>query len=135
VAATIEERVAYLEGKVEEHSKAWSDLKEMMNNHDAKMIAFEQRIDRRFEAIDRRFEAIDRRFESIDKRFESIDRRFESIDKRFEAIDRRFEAIDRRFESLERRIDSLDQKFSRYFLWIIGIQVSIFLAILATVLK
>ncbi len=98
--STLEERVAYLEGKVEEHSKAWSDLKDMMNNHDTKMIAFEQRIDRRFEAIDRRFEAIDRRFETI-----------------------------------ERRIDYLEQKFSRYFLWIIGIQVSIFLAILATFLR
>jgi len=107
VAATIEERVAYLEGKVEEHSKAWSDLKEMMNSHDARMIAFEQRIDRRFEAIDRRFES----------------------------IDKRFEAIDRRFESLEKRIEYLDQKFNRYFLWIIGIQVSILLTIVATVLR
>ena len=60
--ATLEERVAYLEGKVEEHSKVWSDLKDMMVNHDSKMIAFEQRIDRRFEAIDRRFEAIDQKF-------------------------------------------------------------------------
>jgi predicted nucleic acid-binding Zn-ribbon protein len=66
---TLEERVAYLEGKVEEHSKVWSDLKDMMVNHDSKMIAFEQRIDRRFEAIDRRFEAIDRRFEAIDQKF------------------------------------------------------------------
>lgn len=60
--ASIEERVAYLEGKVEEHSKVWVDLKDMMVNHDSKMIAFEQRIDRRFEAIDRRFEAIDQKF-------------------------------------------------------------------------
>lgn len=67
--ASIEERVAYLEGKVEEHSKVWVDLKDMMVNHDSKMIAFEQRIDRRFEAIDRRFEAIDRRFEAIDQKF------------------------------------------------------------------
>jgi predicted RNase H-like nuclease (RuvC/YqgF family) len=73
---TLEERVAYLEGKVEEHSKVWSDLKDMMVNHDSKMIAFEQRIDRRFEAIDRRFEAIDRRFEAMDRRFESIDQKF-----------------------------------------------------------
>ena len=74
--ATLEERVAYLEGKVEEHSKVWSDFKDMMINHDSKMIAFEQRIDRRFEAIDRRFEAIDRRFEAIDRRFEAIDQKF-----------------------------------------------------------
>ncbi len=53
--ATLEERVAYLEGKVEEHSKIWTDLKDMMISHDSKMIAFEQRIDRRFEAIDHKF--------------------------------------------------------------------------------
>ncbi|BCB97221.1 hypothetical protein JZK55_21430 [Dissulfurispira thermophila] len=114
MAATLEEEVAYLRGKVEEHSKAWSDLKDMMINHDAKMIAFEQRIDRRFEAIDRRFEAIDKRFEAIDRRFEAVDRRFEAIDRRFEA---------------------LDQKFSRYFLWIIGIQVSVLLAVIASMLR
>ncbi len=112
--ATLEERVAYLEGKVEEHSKIWADLKDMMISHDSKMIAFEQRIDKRFEAIDRRFETIDRRFEAIERRFEAIDRRFEDIDKRFESI---------------------DQKFSRYFLWIIGIQVSVLLAIVASLLK
>ncbi len=114
MAVTMEERVAYLEGKVEEHTMMWSDLKDMMINHDSKMIAFEQRIDRRFEAIDRRFEA---------------------IDKRFEAIDRRFESMDRRFEAMDRRIDALDQKFTKFFLWIIGIQVSILLAIIASILR
>ncbi len=58
----LEERVAYLEGKVEEHSYAWQDLRE-------RIIHLEQTIDRRFEAIDRRFEAIDRRFESMEQRF------------------------------------------------------------------
>ncbi len=64
----------------------WSDLKDMMVNHDSKMIAFEQRIDRRFEVI-------------------------------------------------ERRIDTPDQKFSKYFLWMIGIQVSVLLAIIAIMLR
>ena len=67
--SSIEERVAYLEGKVEEHSRAWYDLKQMMNALDSRIIGLEQRIDRRFEAIDRRFEAIDRRFESLEQRF------------------------------------------------------------------
>jgi uncharacterized coiled-coil protein SlyX len=87
---TIEERVAYLEGKVEEHSKAWDDLKDMITHLD-------QKVDRRVDALDAK--------------------------------------IDRHREELSNRIDALDQKFSRYFLWIIGIQVSIFLAIIATLLK
>jgi uncharacterized coiled-coil protein SlyX len=87
---TIEERVAYLEGKVEEHSKAWEDLKDMI-------IHLDQKVDRRIDALDAK--------------------------------------VDRHREELSNRINALDQKFSRYFLWIIGIQVSIFLAIIATLLK
>ncbi len=111
---TIEERVANLEGRVEEHTGVWQDIKDMMITQDGRMIGLEQRIDRRFEAIDRRFEA---------------------IDKRFEAIDRRFEAIDRRFEALENRIQAMDAKFTKYFLWIIGFQFSILLTLVAILLK
>jgi len=118
---TIEERVANLEGRVEEHTGVWQDIKDMMITQDGRMIGLEQRIDRRFEAID--------------KRFEAIDKRFEAIDRRFEAIDRRFEAIDRRFEALENRIQAMDAKFTKYFLWIIGFQFSILLTLVAILLK
>ncbi|MCY4600877.1 MAG: hypothetical protein OXF27_13270 [Acidobacteria bacterium] len=77
-----------------------------------------------FKAMERRFEAIDRRFEAIDRRFEAIDQRFETIDQRFGAIDRRFEAVDRRFEAI-------DQKMDRQFLWVVGIQITTMLAVVA----
>ena len=86
----LEERVAYLEGRVEEHSKTWEDLKDMINNLD-------QKVDRRIDALDQK--------------------------------------VDRFRDELSSRIESLDQKFSRYFLWIIGIQVNIFLSIIATLLR
>jgi hypothetical protein len=60
--ATLEKRVAYLEGKVEE----FVGLREAL-------AQFEQRVDGRFETVDRRFEAIDRRFESMDRRFDAVD--------------------------------------------------------------
>ena len=60
--ATLDERVAYLEGKVEE----FVGLREALAH-------FEQRVDRRFEGFDRRFESIDRRFESVDRRFDALD--------------------------------------------------------------
>lgn len=104
---TIEERVANLEGKVEEHTRAWEDIKDHLINHDAKMIAFEQRIDRRFEAVDRRFEA----------------------------MERRFEAMERKIEALDNRISALDQKFSRYFLWMIGFQFTTLLSMIAIAMK
>ena len=71
--AEVEERLAYLEGRVEEHSQMVNGIREALGSLEARM-------DRRFEAMDRRFEAIDRRFETIDRRFESVDLRLEGLD-------------------------------------------------------
>jgi hypothetical protein len=57
--AGVDERVAYLEGRVEDHSL-------MVNGVRDALMSLEARMDRRFEAIDRRFEAIDQRFETLD---------------------------------------------------------------------
>lgn len=105
---TLEERVAYLEGKVEEHSGAWEDLKDMM-------IHLNEKVDRRVDALDQK-----------------VDNFREELSGRINALDRK---LDSRVDSLDSKINALDQKFSRYFLWIIGIQVTIFLAIIATFLK
>ena len=73
--AAVEERVAFLEGSVEEHSH-------MMDGMRDALTSLEARMDRRFEAIDRRFEAIDRRFETIDRRFETIDGHLSALDQK-----------------------------------------------------
>jgi hypothetical protein len=57
--ATLEERVAYLEGRVQEQFNGIDSL------HDA-VVHLERRIDGRFEAIDRRFEGVDRRLDGLD---------------------------------------------------------------------
>ena len=49
-------------------------------------------------------------------------------------MDTRFEAVDRRFEGLERRMDTLDDKISRHFTWVVGIQVTTLVAIVAALL-
>lgn len=74
--ATGEERLAKLEARVEEHSQLFVTMRETL-------VAFEHRMDVRFDGIDRRFDAVDRRFEAIDRRFEAIDRRFETLDTKF----------------------------------------------------
>ena len=56
------------------------------------------------------------------------------MDSRFEAVDRRFEAVDRRFDTVDRRIDGLDDKVSRHFVWLVGIQVTILVAIVGALL-
>ena len=74
--ATVEERLARLEARVEEHSQLFGTMREAL-------LAFEHRMDVRFDGIERRFDAVDRRFEAIDRRFEVIDHRFETLDTKF----------------------------------------------------
>ncbi len=63
--ATLEERVAYLEGKVEEHSSVWIDLRE-------RLIHMEQKFDQRFIQIDQRFMQIDQRINETNQRIDKI---------------------------------------------------------------
>jgi hypothetical protein len=107
---TLEERVAFLEGLVGEHARTMDAIREAI-------VHLEQRMDARFDAVDRRFEAIDRRFEAIDRRFEAIDGRFAGMDGRFEAMERRF--------------GTMDDRVSRQFMWLVGIQVTTLVAIVA----
>lgn len=86
---TIEERVAYLEGKVEEHSRGFAELRDMIMHLDQK---------------------VDRFREELANRIDSLDARLSS------------------------RMDSLDDKLSRYFLWTIGIQVTVLLAVIGALL-
>ncbi|MGH9238031.1 MAG: hypothetical protein ACRD3G_08330 [Vicinamibacterales bacterium] len=67
--ASVEERLAKLEARVDEHSQLFVTMRETL-------VAFEHRMDGRFDVIERRFDAIDRRFETIDRRFETLDTKF-----------------------------------------------------------
>ena len=104
--AGIDERVAFLEGRVVEHSRMIDGICEAI-------VSLEHRMDRRFEAIEHRFEAIDRRFDAVDVRFLGIDRRLDGID---------------------RRIDGLDTRISRQFTWIVGLHVTTLAAVVAALL-
>jgi hypothetical protein len=48
-------------------------------------------------------------------------------------MNRRFDGVDRRFDAVERRIDAvrveLDAKLSRGFVWLVGLQVTVLLAV------
>ncbi len=131
---TLDERVAFLEGRVDEHSRGVDDMRALVVQLDGKVDRRIDGLDGRFEAIDRRFDAIDARFESIDRRFEAIDRRFEAIDRRFEAVDRRFEDVDRRFIAIEGQISALDQKMSRQFLWLMGALTTVLVSVIGSLL-
>lgn len=71
--APLEERVAYLEGKVEEHSRAWEDLKDLIIHLEGRINALDAKLDRRIDTLDQKF---DRRFEVIDRRIDALDEKF-----------------------------------------------------------
>ena len=60
--ASVEERLAKLEARVDEHSQLFVTMRETL-------VAFEHRMDGRFDVIERRFDAVDRRFETLDAKF------------------------------------------------------------------
>lgn len=91
--ATLEERIAYLEGKVEEHSRGFGEIRDGL-----------QHLDQRFTFLDQK-------------------------------VDRFREELAVRIDATNARIDALDQKFSRYFLWMIGFQITTLLAIIGTLLR
>jgi predicted nucleic acid-binding Zn-ribbon protein len=112
--ATLEERVAYLEGQVSEHSHTLIEIRDSVRH-------LEQRFDARFEQLERRFEQLERRFEQLEGR---CDTRFDQLERRFET---RFDVSDRRFEAL-------DDKVARHFTWLVGIQVTTLAAIVGALL-
>lgn len=107
---TAEERVSYVEAKVEEHSLAIGGVRDLI-------VGLDQKMDRLITGLDQKIAAVDQK----------IDRRFEALETRFEAIDRRFEAVDRRFDAVERRFDAVDRRFN----WVIGIEFGILTTIVA----
>lgn len=97
--ASIEERVAFVEGRLVEHSEMFSDLRDTMSR-------LEQRIDRRFEQVDARFAQMDARFAQIDARFLQV----------------------------EARLDRLGGDLSKNFRWIVVIQITTLITVVATLL-
>lgn len=86
---TVEERVAYLEGKVEEHSRGFGELRELVIHLDQKVDRFREELAARIEALDQRPSA---------------------------------------------RIEALDQKVSRQFIWLVGFQIMVLLAVIGALL-
>jgi len=115
---TFDERLAYLEGRVEEHSRNVDGIRDAL-------VSLERRTDARFDGLERR----------TDARFDSLERR---VDTRLDGVDRRLDAVERRFNVMDVKIDltrdALDQKMSRHFLWLVGIQVTTLVAILGALL-
>lgn len=99
--STLEERVAYLEGKVEEQSRGYAQLREDIQQLRSAVQRLEHRLNARIDALDQRLSG------------------------RIHALDQK---VDRFREELSGRIHALDQKRSRWFARLTGILITAHLA-------
>ena len=130
---TVEERLAYLEGRVGEHRHGMADLGDAVVQFTHRMDGLDLKIDRFREELTGRLDAVDLK---IDRFREELVGRIDAVEQklagRLDAVDLK---IDRFREELTGRIDGLDQKLSRQFLWLVGVQVTVLLAVMGVLLR
>jgi uncharacterized coiled-coil protein SlyX len=112
---SLEERVAFLEGKVEEHSRGLGEFRDMIAELGSRITAVDQKLDRLREELVARIDAVHDR-----------------LDARINAVD---EKVDRFREELASRIDALDNKVSRQFIWLVGLQVAVLLSVIGALFR
>jgi uncharacterized coiled-coil protein SlyX len=125
MAASLEERVAYLEGKVEEQSRLGGDVRERLVHLDQKVDRFREELAERIEALNSRIDATNSRIDATNSRINALDQK----------VDRFREELAERIEVTNSRINALDQKISTQFRWLIGIMVAVLLAVIGALLR
>jgi tetrahydromethanopterin S-methyltransferase subunit G len=65
---SVEERLANLEGRVNEQSNLFAVLRDSVSSVEQHLAQFEHRVDTRFDSVDRRFDSIDRRLETVESK-------------------------------------------------------------------
>ena len=93
-----------------------------------RLTVVEHKVAENASGIERLHAAIIDLGDRMERRLDGMEQRF---DRRFEAVDRRFEAIDRRFEAADRRFEKMEQTTSTHFRWIVGIQMTTLLTMVA----
>ena len=69
----------------------------------------------------------------LEQRVGAIDQRLERIDQRLDRMDQRLDRIDQRFDRVDERFDRLEDRLAKQFGWIIGMQVTVLLAFVGSV--
>jgi uncharacterized coiled-coil protein SlyX len=95
---------------------------------DERVVALEGRMSEQSQTLEFFREAIGR----IEQRFITVDQRFNALEQRMDA---RFAQVDARFVQVDARFDRLEDNMSRQFLWIVGIQVTTLIAIVASLIE
>jgi archaellum component FlaC len=104
---SVEERLAYLEGRLGDHATAFDGLR----GDFAAMRSEVGRVDAKVDRVDAKVDRVDAKVDRVDAKVDRLDSK-----------------IDRLFFEVESRM-------SRQFVWLVGIQVTVLLAIVGTLLN
>jgi uncharacterized coiled-coil protein SlyX len=126
---SLEERVAYLEGKVEEQSRCFGELTVHISALDQKVDRFRIELAARIDGLSARVDALDQK---IDRFRAELAARIDGLSARMDALDQK---VDRFRAELAARVDALDQKMSMQFVWLVGIQIAVLLAVIGALLR
>jgi len=110
---TVEERLASLEAKVD----TISDLRNLI-------VELRHEMNARFTDVNARFTEINARFTEVNGRFGDVNGRFTELR----------DDMNRRFTEMRGDVKALDQKVDRQFVWLVGTQLALLLAVVGALL-
>ena len=125
---SIEERVSVIEGTIANQDRIFDMLHEGQQNLRADIAGLraEMRDD-----MDKRFGEMNTRFGEVDKRFAEMNTRFGEVDKRFGEMNTQFSGVDARIAAMDIRLNT---KIDSNLKWILGVQIAMWVTIIAAVL-
>jgi chaperonin cofactor prefoldin len=68
---------------------------------------------------------------ALEQRVIALDLRVDKLDQRVDRLEQRVDKLDHRIDRLDQRIDKLDDRVVKSFVWLVGIQITILITIVA----
>lgn len=87
------------------------------------------RLDERVARVEGQMSEVSLRLSGVEDAIRHLAQR---TDARFDAVDRRFDALDAK---MSRQLERLDGQFDRQFAWLVGIQITTLVAIVAALIS
>ena len=132
---SLDERVAYLEGRLEEHDSTVVFLRADIRALHEDFTGFRRELTARVDGMENRFLT---RIGHLETRIDHVETRIDHVETRINQVETRINQVESelsgRIDRVEGRIDRLDDKVSRQFTWLVGLQVGGLIAVLGAVL-
>jgi chromosome segregation ATPase len=136
---TIEERVAFVEGRLVEQSALFSDIRTAISSLGGRLDHRCDQLDHRMGRLDQRIDRLDQRMDGLDQRMDGLDQRMDGLDQRMDRIEERMDRfadrMDRRFGQVDARLERVAGDQSMNFRWLVGIQVTTLVTVVAALLR